>query len=64
MRQNLVFYNIEEKQNENISELIPQILIDTLEIPPHLISNLENNRGVIAIDIVHRLGRKVQKSTR
>ena len=29
MRQNLVFYNIEEKQNENISELIPPIqLID------------------------------------
>ena len=64
MRQNLVFYNIEEKQNENISELIPQILIDTLEIPPHLISNLENNRGVIAIDIVHRLGRKVPGKNR
>ena len=64
MRQNLVFYNIEEKQNENIRELIPQILTDTLEIPPHLISNLENNRGAIAIDIVHRLGRKVPGKNR
>ena len=53
MRQNLVFYNIEEKETENISKLIPPILIDTFQIPPHLISHSENNKGVIAIDIAH-----------
>ena len=64
MRQSLVFYNIAEKQNENVCEVIPPILIDTLGIPPYLISDPGNNKTVISIDIAHRLGKKIPGKNR
>ena len=50
MRDNLLFFNVEEEEKENTDEKIFQILEEKLEIP--------DARNKIKIDRTHRVGRK------
>ena len=50
MRDNLLFYNVEEEERENTDEKIYQILEEKLQIP--------DARSRIKIDRSHRVGRK------
>jgi NAD-specific glutamate dehydrogenase len=50
MRDNLLFYNVEEEERENRDEKIYQILEEKLQIP--------DARNRIKIDRSHRVGRK------
>ena len=50
MRDNLIFYNVEEKEGENTTALIHKILEKRLDI--------ENMSTKVIIDRSHRMGRK------
>ena len=50
MRDNLLFYNVEEEERENTDEKIYRILEEKLQIP--------DARNRIKIDQSHRVGRK------
>jgi hypothetical protein len=50
MRDNLLFFNVEEEEKEKTDEKIFQILEEKLEIP--------DARNKIKIDRTHRVGRK------
>jgi hypothetical protein len=58
MRDNMLFFNVEEEEKENIDEKIFQILEEKLEIP--------DARNKIKIDRTHRVARKrnVQRKPR
>ena len=55
-RQNLIFYNIEEKDNENCEELVNTVLKTS--------GPLEHGENALPIDRAHRLGRKNEGKTR
>ena len=57
MRQNLVFYNIEETPNENSVDLISSLLHNNLNISISSTAAPKNDR-LVEIDVAHRIGSK------
>ena len=56
MRDNLIFYNIKELKNENVTDVIHDVLENQLE--------LENAKSLVQIDRAHRLGKQDPRSVR
>ncbi len=56
MRDNLIFYNIKELKNENVTDVIHNVLENQLE--------LENAKSLVKIDRAHRLGKQDPRSAR
>ena len=54
MRDNLIFYNISEKKDENAKEIIHDLLENKLD--------LENANENVKIDRAHRLGRNMRSA--
>ena len=55
MKSNLLFYNIPEKPEEDIYEIMDNFMKQTLKISEEL---LKNPGGEISVDVSHRLGQK------
>ena len=56
MRDNLIFYNIKELKNENVTDVIHNVLENQLE--------LENAKSLVKIDRTHRLGKQDPRAAR
>ena len=59
MRQNLVFYNIEELPDENSIDLVTSLLQNSLSITTGSTSPLGNGSMHVEIDVAHRIGSKL-----
>ena len=58
MRENLVFYNIQEMPGENCEEIIITFMIEEMGVQPNKIYSHQNIPGEIRIDVAHRVGKK------
>ena len=56
MKSNLLFYNIPEKPEEDIYEIMDNFMKQTLKIPEELLFSKKNPGGEISVDLSHRLG--------
>ena len=61
MKNNLVFYNIPEVEQEDCSTVVMDFMKNTLKIPEHLLFSPSNPAADIRIDTAHRMGMKKEK---
>ena len=61
MKNNLVFHNIPEVEQEDYFTVIMDFMKNTLKIPEHLLFSPSNPVGEIRIDTAHRMGMKKEK---
>ena len=58
MKSNLIFYNIPEKPDEDIYEVMSRFIRETMGIHEDLLFSKKNPSGEIRVDISHRIGQK------
>ena len=58
MKSNLIFYNIPEKPDEDIYEVMSRFIRETMGIQEDLLFSKKNPSGEIRVDISHRIGQK------
>ena len=58
MKNNLIFYNIPEKPDEDFYEVMSRFIRGTMEIPKDLLFSKKNPSGEIRVDISHHIGQK------
>ena len=61
IRDNLIFYNVEESNGENCRLVIEKFLTEEMKVPRQLIYSAENLTGEVRIDVAHRIGRFTPK---
>ena len=61
MSENVVFYNIPEKQNEEIYKVVQDVLVRKMNIENHLVHSEYYPTGLIQVDVAHRIGKFSQK---
>ena len=57
MKTNIVIYNVPEKQNEDIYNVIEDLLANKLRIPDDLIHSCRHPAALVQIDVAHRIGK-------
>ena len=57
MRDNAVFYNVEETKGESCKFAVEKILIEEMKIPEQDVYSAGNPTGEVRIDIAHRVGK-------
>ena len=62
MRNNLIFYNLPEEEQDDPREVIMNFMRSEMQIPSDMIYSRQNLAGEIRVDVVHRMGQKRDKT--
>ena len=57
MRDNVIFYNVEESKGENCRLVIEKLLTEEMNMPGQHIYSTGNITGEVRIDVPHRIGK-------
>ena len=57
MRDNVIFYNVEESKGEDCRLVIEKLLTEEMNVPGQHIYSTGNITGEVRIDVAHRIGK-------